>query len=84
MIRARQPAVADTTRQSLELPPELSVVTYHGLGPDENYPDRKAAAVLAAHQAHLYEMHTPYVVPSENGLRCDARRRAAHRRCRWL
>lgn len=49
-------------------------VSWLGLGPHENYPDRK----LAAQQGHwtlpLQQLHTSYIFPTENGLRCDTRR----------
>lgn len=48
-------------------------VEWLGLGPHENYPDRKLAAQQGRWQRPLAEMHTPYVRPCENGLRCDTR-----------
>ena len=46
-------------------------VTWMGLGPHECYADRKKSAVNALHSSHVGLLHTPYVVPSENGGRCD-------------
>ncbi|RPH22513.1 beta-galactosidase [Buttiauxella warmboldiae] len=46
-------------------------VCWLGLGPHENYPDRKQSALFDYWQRPLADMHTPYVFPSENGLRCD-------------
>ncbi|NMP31161.1 beta-galactosidase [Thalassotalea sp. M1531] len=46
-------------------------VNYLGLGPFENYPDRKAAARFGNYQQTLSELHTNYIFPTENGLRCD-------------
>ena len=46
-------------------------VGWYGRGPHENYPDRKASADIGRWRLPLDEMHTPYVFPSENGLRCD-------------
>lgn len=43
--------------------------SYFGLGPDENYPDRKGTARLGNWLQPLTELSTPYVFPSENGLR---------------
>jgi len=48
-------------------------VSWFGRGPHENYPDRKTAAHIGFWQLPLAEMHTPYVFPCENGLRCDTR-----------
>jgi beta-galactosidase len=47
-------------------------VHWLGLGPHENYPDRK----LAAQQGRWtlpWRRCTPYIFPTENGLRCDTR-----------
>jgi beta-galactosidase len=49
-------------------------VRWFGRGPLENYPDRKVAALLGEYEATLEELHTPYIFPTENGLRTDTRR----------
>ena len=49
-------------------------VTWLGLGPHENYPDRQLAAQFSRWQLPLDALHTPYVFPSENGLRGGTRR----------
>lgn len=46
-------------------------VSWLGYGPHENYPDRKSSACFARWQLPLEEMSTPYIFPTENGLRCD-------------
>ncbi|MFG1498452.1 beta-galactosidase [Saccharospirillum sp. HFRX-1] len=46
-------------------------VQWLGRGPHENYPDRKLAAYWGSHQLPLADLHTPYIFPSDNGLRCD-------------
>lgn len=48
-------------------------VSWLGLGPDENYPDRKLAARQGRWTLPLDALHTPYIFPTENGLRCDTR-----------
>ena len=48
-------------------------VNWLGLGPHENYPDRLNAACFDRWNLSLDEMYTPYVFPSENGLRCGTR-----------
>lgn len=48
-------------------------VNWLGLGPHENYPDRLSAACFDRWDLSLDEMYTPYVFPSENGLRCNTR-----------
>jgi beta-galactosidase len=46
-------------------------VCWLGLGPHENYPDRQHAALFSCWKQPLGGMYTPYVFPTENGLRCD-------------
>lgn len=48
-------------------------VDWLGLGPHENYPDRQLSAQFGHWQQSLSQMHTPYIFPSENGLRCNTR-----------
>ncbi|MHA2939084.1 beta-galactosidase [Vibrio sp. RC27] len=48
-------------------------VNWYGRGPHENYPDRKASAQIGNYTVSLSEMHTPYIFPTDNGLRCDVR-----------
>ena len=58
-----------------------SQASWLGLGPHENYPDRKLAARQGLWTLPLAALHTPYIFPGENGLRCDTRmlRYGAHR-----
>lgn len=48
-------------------------VSWRGLGPHENYPDRKLAARQGRWTLPLAQLHTDYIFPTENGLRCDTR-----------
>ena len=48
-------------------------VSWFGRGPFENYPDRKLAAHIGQYKASIDEMHTPYIFPSDSGLRTDVR-----------
>ncbi|MGG6098839.1 beta-galactosidase [Pantoea allii] len=48
-------------------------VNWLGLGPHENYPDRLTSACFDRWDLPLSEMYTPYVFPTENGLRCGTR-----------
>jgi beta-galactosidase len=56
-------AVANTT----------NTVSWYGRGPFENYPDRKLAAHIGRYNASIDEMHTPYIFPSDCGLRSDVK-----------
>jgi len=48
-------------------------VSWLGLGPHENYPDRQLAARQGRWTQPLSALHTPYIFPGENGLRCNTR-----------
>lgn len=51
----------------------IKTAQWFGLGPFENYPDRKAAARMGRYQNSIDEFHTPYIFPSDNGLRCNTK-----------
>lgn len=53
--------------------PLTDCVCWFGRGPHENYPDRKQSALVSRYISSVDDMHTPYIFPSENGLRCDVR-----------
>lgn len=56
---------------SCQLAEVQPTVSWLGLGPHENYPDRKQSALFDKWRLPLDEMYTPYVFPTENGLRCN-------------
>ncbi len=74
-------------QQAADLPPPARIglrcqlaqvphqVSWLGLGPHENYPDRQLAAQFSRALAAAAggAQHTPYIFPGENGLRCDTR-----------
>ncbi|VYT83719.1 beta-galactosidase [Metakosakonia massiliensis] len=74
-----------SVQRSLNVPPPARIglqcqlaelaesVSWLGLGPHENYPDRQLAARQGRWTQPLAQMHTPYIFPTENGLRCDTR-----------
>lgn len=49
----------------------LGHVTYRGLGPYENYADKKRASFHGTFSASVEELHEDYVTPQENGARGD-------------
>ena len=49
-------------------------MTFYGLGPGENYPDRKAGAEMGIYQSTAKDNEYNYIVPSENGNKSN---------CRW-
>ncbi|QJW54774.1 Beta-galactosidase [Serratia plymuthica] len=51
--------------------PAAADVEWLGLGPHENYPDRQTSACFSRWRLPLSEMVTPYIFPTENGLRCN-------------
>lgn len=56
---------------SCQLHQQADNAKWLGKGPFENYPDRQDAAQFSLWDATLTELYTPYVFPSENGLRCE-------------
>ncbi len=57
----------------IALPMVDSDVQWYGRGPHENYPDRLLSAEVGRYSQPVEALHTPYIFPSENGLRCDTR-----------
>lgn len=58
---------------SFPLSTDFQQIAYSGLGPVENYPDRKEAALQGIHQATLSDFFTPYARPQDCGNRCAVR-----------
>ncbi|WP_310607859.1 beta-galactosidase [Buttiauxella brennerae] len=48
-------------------------VSWLGLGPHENYPDRRSSACYSRWKMPVNDMTTPYIFPTENGLRCETK-----------
>ncbi|WP_341938199.1 beta-galactosidase [Marinimicrobium sp. C2-29] len=48
-------------------------IEWFGRGPHENYPDRLLSADFGRYSLPVKDLHTPYIFPSDNGLRCDSR-----------
>ncbi|MBE2205122.1 MAG: DUF4981 domain-containing protein [Chthoniobacterales bacterium] len=55
------------------LVPGFEDLQWLGLGPWENYPDRKSSVWHAVHRSTVAEQYVPYVMPQEHGLKCDTR-----------
>ncbi|GAT32676.1 beta-galactosidase [Terrimicrobium sacchariphilum] len=53
--------------------PGFEDLSWLGLGPLENYPDRQASSWEAVHQSTVTNEYVPYVMPQEHGLKCDTR-----------
>ena len=51
----------------------MEAVEWYGPGPDETYPDSKQAGKIGVWWAAVDDLYTEYVLPQENGNRCDAR-----------
>jgi len=58
---------------SCQLSDAAPTASWLGLGPHENYPDRKLAARQGRWTLPLEALHTAYIFPGDNGLRCDTR-----------
>ncbi|EID85356.1 Beta-galactosidase/beta-glucuronidase [Treponema sp. JC4] len=69
------PAMAEYPRAGLclKIPAEYDRVNWYGRGPQECYSDRKDGALLGLYSKKACELEVPYIVPQENGSRCDTR-----------
>ncbi len=50
-----------------------SSLRWFGLGPEENYPDRKAGCIVDEYRATVHELYVPYIVPQDYGQRTEVR-----------
>lgn len=55
----------------LFLPNDMESVSYYGLGPMENYIDKKQAAYHGLFETTVSKLHEDYTRPQENGAHCD-------------
>ncbi|MEM6822926.1 MAG: glycoside hydrolase family 2 TIM barrel-domain containing protein [Verrucomicrobiota bacterium] len=55
----------------LKWAPVFKKLEWLGLGPRENYPDRKTACWRALHQSTVADQYVPYIMPQEHGLKCE-------------
>jgi beta-galactosidase len=63
---------------SLLLPPAMEQLEWFGLGPWENYADRKRGSVVARYASTVTDQYVPYILPQEHGNKCDVRWMALH------
>lgn len=70
---ATGPGIADLPRVGLlfSLASGFEQLAWQGLGPFENYPDRLAACWHAVHESTVTQQNVPYIMPQENGLKCQ-------------
>jgi len=61
------------------LPADCEGVEWFGLGPHENYVDRREGAYLARHRSRVEDLFHPYVRPQSQGNRTGLRRLAVRR-----
>ena len=66
-------AITDIPRIGLilALTPGFERLSWLGLGPWENYPDRKRSVWHAVHESTVTDQYVPYIMPQEHGLKCD-------------
>jgi beta-galactosidase len=57
----------------MQLPQELTNLSWFGRGPHENYSDRKTSAIVGIYESTVAEQYVPYVRPQENGYKTDVR-----------
>ena len=71
------PSLLDIPRVGMEIiiPEGFEALEYFGLGPNENYSDRKHSSRLGVFENSIENEHFPFIPPSENG---------GHEETRWL
>jgi beta-galactosidase/beta-glucuronidase len=69
------PEIPDLPRVGLQmtLPGYFDWMQWYGRGPHENYPDRKASALVGHYRGYIRDQYHPYIMPQENGNKCDVR-----------
>jgi beta-galactosidase len=68
-------ALDEYPRAGITVPVSTSfkTVRWYGRGEHECYSDRKASAMIGMYEKKMADMEVMYVVPQENGTRCDTR-----------
>jgi beta-galactosidase len=56
-----------------DVPSELDRLQWMGPGPDETYPDRCGAAMVARWESTVTDQYHPFVVPQDHGIHVDTR-----------
>lgn len=56
-----------------DLPARFSALRWLGLGPDESYPDRRAAQQLSVWTSTIDDQYQPFVVPQEHGAHIETK-----------
>lgn len=71
------PSLIDIPRVGMEIviPEGFESLEYYGMGPNENYRDRKHSAKLGVFAGTVENEHFPFIPPAENG---------GHEETRWL
>lgn len=57
----------------MDLPAGFEQLRYFGLGPWENYADRKRSALVGVHENTVSGEYVPYIMPQENGHHTETR-----------
>ena len=69
----KNPEFPDLPRFGLRLflPEDMNKIAYYGLGPVENYADKRRASWHGLFRTEVEKMHEDYIRPQENGSRSD-------------
>ncbi|MFA6784115.1 MAG: glycoside hydrolase family 2 TIM barrel-domain containing protein [Sphaerochaeta sp.] len=68
-------AMSDYPRVGLccDVPKRWSSCSWFGLGPVENYPDRRTGCIVDTYRSTIDELYVPYIVPQEYGEHTQVR-----------
>jgi len=65
------PVVLPRIGLQLDVKSSFDSIMWKGLGPHESYGDRRTSCINAVHDSQVDELRVPYIVPCENGNRCE-------------
>jgi beta-galactosidase len=71
IVQGKMPEWLPRLGMQFQLPVEFQHVSWHGRGPQENYPDRKTGYKVGMYQSTVDEMYVPYLIPQDYGNRSD-------------
>jgi beta-galactosidase len=74
-LRKPDADLPETPRFGIQMivPKDFDSVAWFGRGPHESYWDRKSGAAIDLYRGTVWEQHTPYVRPQENGYKSEVR-----------
>ncbi len=67
------PETVPKVGMEMQLPATFSRLSWYGMGPHESYPKRMSSTRLGIYSGRVEEQYVPFVLPQEQGNKCDTR-----------